>query len=502
MKLAVSAKVDDANPAKVVRPEIGLFEGESADIVVKPAAKDSGHKWQFPARAAAVVGLPPGVNEEACYLHSPTGWVPVKCVNHKEGTVTTLAFQARSDAELPALEGAVEKAKILVAKVVDKASGAGGAWRVFQIVREKETPPEAHSELCPDTTPAFPGECVLAAQKILGPVPAAPTTVLEQSATPPVHGPIYAVCIDFLDKGNPALTAYDITNGVKADAKEPDWTGARSVADLRFDTRRAFHVFVRRPQDDQVEVIFAGTTGMASQTLDKAELTGAGTRTIPGKEGCTPGPVPKVSRFPQLAQLTGTIDLTVKLNKVDSDGKKTELASRSWKLAVDNHVSFVVRLGLGMLWQPYARKVEQVTTLGGVQYTQVTAGDGSPPGLYSAEFLIGATWFPWEISETEVKPHFGIGGYLGLLALKDNGLDALNCLVVGPELAIGPDFSIGLLAGIHRNEVPKRGFEPGQVIPAGKTYDKNGKELNVGPTFGLILNFTPTMFKSIFKTGG
>ena len=67
--------------------------------------------------------------------------------------------------------------------------------------------------------------------------------------------------------------------------------------------------------------------------------------------------------------------------------------------------------------------------------------------------------------------------------------------MVGPELAIGPDFSIGAFAGLVLDARPKAGYEVGRPLPAGSTSIET--QPGIAPGFSISLNFTPGFLKSV-----
>ena len=542
IKHAVS-KTDSLGYIAITRPQLKSFAGSTTEVLVPVKGTGERREWDSPAFAKTTVSLAGPATGVDCYLKVQKSWMPVTCAMASPPpepvAAPTEAKPAPKPAPPPGARPAVagpppqtlsvtikDSALVkivntgltaggtftLAAKVLDKDSPPTGEWRTFSM---KGAPPPAEEQSnCPPAPPVpFDQICVHAAQKLLAetPVKDPPTTLSEAARPGRETSPFYAICVDSLDVASPTIQAFEISSGTTPEGTVSK-KGVAPIANLRFDTRRSFQVFVRYPKGHKIDLTFSGTPGegWASETHDSrpplvapAEVQPSGDQKKEPKKDCPPKPVEDnsiLAQFPQLAQLAGTVTLRLKVSRIVGDDTIKDISSRDWKLAVDNHVRFAVRLGLGVLWQPWAQRVEEVVSPGGVHYTAVTGGNGDPRGLYNVEFMAGVTWFPWAISETAIEPHFGIGAYLGVLALKENTLEGLTSFSLGPELAIGPDFSLGFLAGFHRTEVPKSGYEPGHVIPTGKSYDKDGKQpWSFTPSFGLVMNFTPTMFKSIFK---
>ncbi len=106
------------------------------------------------------------------------------------------------------------------------------------------------------------------------------------------------------------------------------------------------------------------------------------------------------------------------------------------------------------------------------------------------------------VGETSSFPCFALGAGLGVLKAGATGVNALTSLRAGPELAIGPDFSIALTAGVHREDTPKPEFTPGSALPTGATTIETQTGFAFG--MGVVLNFSPSFLKGagIIAAGG
>ena len=182
----------------------------------------------------------------------------------------------------------------------------------------------------------------------------------------------------------------------------------------------------------------------------------------------------------------GVSKLTVTVPR--SDPEKPIKIERQYTIRGSYRVA--IRLGLGISWAPWAREVGIQTAADGQRHAAVVAG--AENGLVHNELVAGISYFPWEVKQDSLDLAFAIGLRLGVVSVdSDNGW--FRSLMIGPELAIGPDLAIGIFGGIHRNDLPQAGYEPGTLLLPGAT--EIPTYFGVTPAFGVVLNFTPGSLK-------
>lgn len=185
---------------------------------------------------------------------------------------------------------------------------------------------------------------------------------------------------------------------------------------------------------------------------------------------------------------TGTIDLSVKATK-PKDGGNTEVTF-PWKFTVVKYYEAAVRLGLGVTWAPWDRKVAVQTTGSGQHYSQIIEGEDS--GIVRSELVVGFSYFLCKVRDESLDTSLALGLRLGLVNLGTDG-KWFRSAMVGIEGALGPDLSLGVFGGAVFNDIPEPGYAPGALLPANATTIPT----HVGATaaFGVVLNFTPGFLK-------
>jgi hypothetical protein len=181
----------------------------------------------------------------------------------------------------------------------------------------------------------------------------------------------------------------------------------------------------------------------------------------------------------------GKVALTVRALRPKANEAPTEVAKVERTFVVEASYSLVVRFGFGVTWAPYARRAGLRTTADGQQFVDIVEGEEN--GLFSTEIVAGFSWFPWAIRESSLSPGFALGLRLGVVTVGD-GDSWFRSLMIGPELTFGPDFSIGVFAGLVRHDPPASGYEPGTMVPP--QLEEIPTQFGVTPGFSIVLNFT------------
>lgn len=428
--------------------EAPRYPGTLADVFYDPSPGSQ----TAPAWPLALPGTVTQV-ERACHVHVGR-WHSVPCADGKLHPVGRL--RALVEAQL-----AQSSSLDVVAKVIDAGTGPDGDWRRFQ-VRPRVKPPEEQVFDLPTTCQAQIREDV---QKGISP-----------------GDTFYVVCIDARVPGTPVPLTW-----LAHRAKEVSATRSN---DFRFEAGLPVVVYAWFPRSmKELAVIeLNGPTGEPPQIYDARSQE----RGVDAKAVTPLGLLPTRRAFGPQKGPTTTLKLSGKI------GDQTVSLERTYE--VETFYRGVIRFGIGVAWSPWAREIGVRTSTSGVKYAETTAGEGSIPGLFGAEFVAGYSFFlSGRMSNLVPKPAFGLSVGLGLLK-QSNTLDGITSLRGGFEIAYGLDFSLALMAGFHRHDVPKETSRPGSPLPADPARIET--TFGVTPGFGLILNLTPAFLKDLGLSSG
>jgi hypothetical protein len=288
----------------------------------------------------------------------------------------------------------------------------------------------------------------------------------------------YAVCIDAFPDAEGVVTL-ECHGGKDEHGAPPCKRAGDAVRVLR-----SFVVYVWHPAGTRAKVALAGAPGQASsvyvpggmEKLGPAAFAAAGPEETP-RSVWTFGP-----------RKRGAAALSVTILSPPGEGEPVkELLKVEQTYAVEAFYRAAVRLGIGLSWMPWARRVGRRSTGDGQKHAEVI--EGADQGLFSAELVAGASYFFCEMPEHALKVCAAAGIRLGLLGSEGGELKTMRSLMIGPELAIGPDFALGIFGGIQRHDVPAVGFEPGTSLPSSTLAIPT--QLGLTPAFGVVVNFTP-----------
>jgi hypothetical protein len=347
---------------------------------------------------------------------------------------------------------------------VRDAEASGGAWRRFAVtpVEKPEPPPAAP----PSPDGELAGRC------------------LEQAnADPAATEANYVVCVDALADREQILS-WECTGQERG---RPGRTCKTVDEVVRIN--RHFVIYVWRAKETVVDVTLGGTPGTSSMIHQPgpATMTELKSRVAP------PAPAIMIDQHRFGPRKAGSAPLLLVLSKPAADGKPaTELQRIQLNFTVEEFYRFAIRLGLDVSWAPLARTVAVRSTPEGQRYADITEGQNR--GLVSSGLVAGVSYFFCEVPANSTKATFAVGLRLGVLDLAGGQTKTLNSLMVGPELALGPDFSLGLFGGIIRHDTPIQGQEPGKVLRSDATVID--KQIGFTPGFSIVMNFTPGFLKT------
>ncbi|WP_437685204.1 hypothetical protein [Sorangium sp. So ce176] len=405
--------------------------------------------------------LPSDIGQAAppqCFVHAGH-WSSVPC---KGGKVTPP----------PALQKMIEASvargemPVLVVQAIDATSGPAGAWRRVPVrLKQKQFDLEKH--------------CAGWVQE-------------ERKQKLVTQHEFYAICVNFRELSSPYVMTLAFEEGSGEEGSGEKCSGETcEVVGHVLHVRRPIVVYVWH-SDHDAEIQLDGDQGMAPWTYVPAghpvgdALGAALVAPAPEKPDA---PVPPRSRLAFAPRSGKDATLTVTLKSGDKQVKSVKHF-----YVVENLYRGALRVALGLGWSPWARQVDIVTAADGRKYVDVTAGEGAISGLTSAELFLGYSHFFCDMPQLSAKVCGGLGAWLGVLGASSEGINPFTSLVVGPELAIGRDFSIGLAAGVHRHDAPKESFRPGRVAPDGAT--KVDTTFGLTPHVGLMINFVPAFFRA------
>ncbi|WP_434041088.1 MULTISPECIES: hypothetical protein [Sorangium] len=400
-----------------------------------------------------------------CFVHARQ-WEKVTCNERKVAPSTEMQKM---------IEASVARGEmpVVVTKVIDATSGPAGAWRRVP-VRLQQKPFD------------FAVNCARWVQK-------------ERKENLVTHHEFYAVCVNFRELSAPYVMtlAFEQGSGKKGSGEQGSGEQGPGEVCSAEGCEVVGHVLhVRRPivvyvwhTDHDAEIQLDGDQGMAPWTYVPAG------HPVSGAYPADPLLAPRVTVVPPRSRLAFAprsgkdATLTVTLKSGDKQVKSVKHF-----YVVENLYRGALRVALGLGWSPWARQVDIVTAADGRKYVDVTAGEGAISGLTSAELFLGYSHFFCDMPQFSAKVCGGLGAWLGVLGVGSEGINPFTSLVVGPELAIGRDFSIGLAAGVHRHDAPKASFRPGRVAPDGAS--KVDTTFGLTPHVGLMINFVPAFFRA------
>lgn len=190
----------------------------------------------------------------------------------------------------------------------------------------------------------------------------------------------------------------------------------------------------------------------------------------------------------------GTATLAVSALKL-GDGAPAERVHLDVTFTVQAEYRLAIRLGVGFNWQPFARTVGIESSPNGERYSAVI--EGAESGLYKTELVTGVSYFLWPVRDDSLDFSPALGLRLGLLSAGSD-VSALTSLTVGGELALGPDFSLGIFAGVARHNTPNSNYQPGRLLSPGVT--SIAMHTSATPCVAVVLNFNPGVLKGIGVT--
>jgi hypothetical protein len=274
----------------------------------------------------------------------------------------------------------------------------------------------------------------------------------------------YLICVDAFEKSHDAATLY---------CAKPNADDCSSQGEL-LDAGRSFVVVVWTDSNVSAGMELSGTAGFSRAYARSAEkLAFDGVEVVQNVEYFSP-------RKPGPVKLTVTVRVT-----------SQELFTVERKYTIRGSYPLAIRLGLGISWAPWAREVGIRAAADGQRYAAVVSG--ADDGLVENELVAGISYFLLEeVKEDSLTPTLAIGVRLGVVNIGSDG-GWFQSLMVGPELAIGPDLSIGLFGGIRRIDLPDAGHEPGRLVLPGTM--EIPTHIGLTPAFGVVLNFTPGFLK-------
>ncbi len=436
LELAISKPGSTAYAVIELKP-LRTLQGGDAGIDV-PLADDGVPGWDTVAIPKHV-----RVKNTTCYLmlDQPR---PITC----DQTTEKVTVDADSQAVVQARWARKDKVW-LVAYVLD-AETSPGKWRKLALRAKPPKPPDETDD--PAGLADLEGRC-------------------KESISYPARGDTYYVCVDLRRKAQGILT---LRCGKDANSCE-------FVGDV-VQVRRNFVVRVWRDDDVIERVTFGGTPGSASLVRDGMAAAGGGAGAAETKV--------QVWNFGP--RKPGTAQLVVTALKLKDDAPSAEIAKLEFTYTIEAYYRMAIRLGLGFAWKPWARNVGILSSADGQRYSAIL--EGEDVGLTQTELVTGFTYLCSDVRQDSLDVAFGLGVRLGLVGI-GSSFTSFTSLTAGPELAIGPDFSVGIYAGVARHEAPNGGYQPGMLVPT--AVDKIPTHVTATPTFGLVLNFTPGFLKSV-----
>jgi len=437
-----------------------LFNGEAVELAVsKPqssiyallvytppesyagAQKLSALKFQANGLAdwsTVVIPIPVTRTQPRCYVRIDQ-WHILDC--KANGTIDPGAARA-------AIEAALSQGQSLELILhVQDAKASAGAWRSFRIERETPTPSPGPAPVLLDT---LSNRC----DKSVG--------GLVQTT-----GALYVICVDAIPEQWGAITrscSFD-RNGHKC----------QTIGDVLHSGRDTI-VFVWSAASTTSTITFGGDPGFNSPIYSPS--------TKDARLGA-PSPDPSAvrsfgSRKPGTAQLQV---ISVQTNKRTEEVLRVETT-----YTIEAVYRWALRLGIGATWAPWSREYGVLQGKNNQPYSGVLTGGNS--GMVSTGVVAGLTYFCKDMQANSATIALGLGGRLGVVGQSSNSnVRVFDSLMVGPELVIGPDFSVGLFGGVVLDSRPKAGFEVGKVLPTGTTSIQT--QPGIAPGFSIALNFTP-----------
>ncbi len=294
----------------------------------------------------------------------------------------------------------------------------------------------------------------------------------------------YVACADFTGASPEGVLMF-------ATAEDADPVSDHSQAHLY--AARDITVFVRHRQGGHPEVGFSSPTS----DLERAGSRAAARPVDGGGQG--PDPADRVSQF-EFTPLLGedAASLTVRVTPVAGPSR-----SLTHRYRVERRQVGAVRLGCAVVYAPadQVHALEAVSDGSGDQVIAVRTGDGSPPGLFDLELVMGYTGFfrpmaglsSW--NRGRPSPRSGIGWYVGLGVISggQSGFQLLKSIHTGPEFLVGQALGIGVVASARRTWTIDGDHAPGQVVPT--DYEiRQAQRFGVTVGVSVVVNLSPAGF--------
>jgi hypothetical protein len=368
------------------------------------------------------------------------------------------------DAPLPAaIESAWDqgKAPTLYANVAT-AAAPGGEWRAFPLIVK------------PKDGGKDPGSLAERCHKVAQEVKSASTD------------PSYYVCVDaFPDKRGMVTLECDPK---VADGKPP----CRPAGDV-VRVGRGFTVQAWYAAGTVADISFGGAAGSDAPVYDpnkpaaKAEKPSIAAETARGADY----KITARTFGPRKAGTAAKLSVSVQRMKKE-DGTLSDYFKVEQEFTLEAYYRGAIRLGFGYTYMPWARTVGIQTARNGQKYAAVTQD-----GLSDYELVAGFSYFFCDMPDNQIKLCAAMGARLGVLGV-NAAVKVATSLMAGPEIAIGRDFSVGAYGGVHTHEYPDAAFTPGKLVRADVI--KTETHFGLTPAFGLVVNFTPSVLKSVGLT--
>lgn len=386
-----------------------------------------------------VIPVPVTRTQTRCYVHIDQ-WHALDC--NADGTIDPGTARAAIEAAL-----SQNQSLELILHVQD-AKASAGAWRSFTLEREAPSPSRGPTPLPLATLTS---RCD------------ASVDGLDQTT-----GALYVICVDAIPEQSGAIT--------RACSFKKDGTHeCQTIGDVLHSGRDTI-VFVWSAADTISTITFGGAPGFNSPIYSPALKVAR--RGAPSQD---PSVIRSFgSRKPGTAQLQV---ISVEANKPTEEVFRMETT-----YTIEAVYRWALRLGIGATWAPWSREYGVLHGKNNEPYSGVLTGGNS--GMVSTGLVAGLTYFCKDIQANSATITLGLGGRVGVVGQSSNSnVRVFDSLMVGPELVIGPDFSVGIFGGVVLDSRPKAGFEVGKVLPAGTNSIQT--QPGIAPGFSIALNFTP-----------
>lgn len=416
------------------------------DVVVKRTAGDA-PDWstaKLPAYAVPA-GAPP-----ECHLLLGK-WYDIPCSG---GTIQPRAAQKK------AIEDAFDQGKALTlyARVATAAAPAG-EWRAFPFTLA------AKADKTSPSPPSLIDRCDGAAVKS------------ASSATEP----FYFICVDaFVDRRGVVALECD----PKGSAGKPECHAVGDVVRVR----RGFTVQAWYAPGTFADISFGGAAGSDAPIFDPSKVAAGLPAVGPVAAAAADYQLTARTYGPRKAGTPAKLSVSVQRTKKE-DGSLADYFKVEQEFTVEAYYRGVIRLGFGYTYMPWARMVGIQTTRTGQRYAAVTQS-----GLSDYELVAGFSYFLCDMPGNDIKPCGALGARVGVLGANAT-VKVATSLMAGAEIAVGTDLSLGLYGGVHTHDFPDAAYTPGKLVRADVT--KVETHFGLTPAFGLVVNFTPSVLKSV-----